>query len=57
MNKEDFKQRVMENIIFNEVKDSYVSTGYLRGKYQGLDIDYFNFNILFSSIFNYSSRI
>lgn len=32
--------KIIENHIFSELKDSIANLRYIKGKYQGLDIDY-----------------
>lgn len=51
MKKEEFEQRVLEQQIFNEVKDgSICNIDYIKGKYQGLNI---NYSRLYRRIINY----
>ena len=51
MNKEEFEQRVLEQQIFNEVKDgSICNIDYIKRKYQGLNI---NYSRLYRRIINY----
>lgn len=41
MDKEEFKKRLIETQIFNELKDCHFSgANYIKNKWQGLDIDY-----------------
>lgn len=49
--KDKFKQMALENLIFNDLKDSsFPGANYIRRKYQGLDID---FTRLYRRIVNY----
>ena len=50
MAREEFKQRVFEQQIFNELKDGSISINYIKSKYQGLDIDY---SRIYKRIINY----
>ena len=51
MNMRDFKQRVLEQQIFDELKDTSIrSSKYFKTKYQGADID---FTRLYTKIVNY----
>lgn len=50
MNKEEFKKKLMEQQIFDELKDCCISNNYIRLKYQGLDIDH---NKVYRRIVNY----
>ena len=54
MKKEDFKQRVLEQQIFDEIKDCYIKNGeYFRKKYKGTNIDY---SRLYRRIVNYQIK-
>lgn len=50
MNKEEFRRKLIEQQIFDELKECCISNNYLRKKYQGLDID---FNKVYRRIINY----
>lgn len=50
MNKEEFRKKLIEQTIFEELKDCCISNNYLRKKYQGLDIDH---NKVYRRIINY----
>lgn len=51
MNRKDFKQRVLEQQIFDELKDTSIrSSKHFKTKYQGADID---FTRLYTKILNY----
>lgn len=51
MSKTDFKKRVLEQQIFDELKDTSIkSSSYFKSKYQGADID---FSRLYRRIVNY----
>ena len=51
MNMKDFKQRVLEQQIFDELKDTSIKNSkYFRQKYNGSDID---FSRLYRRIINY----
>ena len=53
-NKEEFKRQLLENCIFNELKDSrFAGVNYIRTKYQGTDID---FTRLYRRIVNYQVK-
>lgn len=55
MSREDFRQRVLEQQIFNEVKDgSICNINYIKWKYQGLNI---NYSRLYRRIINYQIKI
>ena len=55
MKKEEFEQRVLEEQIFNDLKNtSIISSEYVRKKYQGLNIDY---SRLYRRIINYQIKI
>lgn len=54
MRKKDFKQRVLEQQIFDELKDTSIKNGkYFREKYNGSDID---FSRLYRRIINYQIK-
>lgn len=54
MVKEEFEQRVLEQQIFNDLKDASIwSSEYVRKKYQGLNIDY---SRLYRRIINYQIK-
>ena len=54
MNREDFKKKLIESQIFNELKDSAITgANYLRNKYEGADIDY---SRLYRRIVNYQVK-
>lgn len=54
MNREKFKKELLENCIFNELKDSCFSgINYIRNKYQGADID---FSKVYRRIVNYQVK-
>ena len=54
MNSEEFKIRLIEQQIFNELKDSPMTgVNYIRNKWQGLDIDY---SRLYRRIVNYQVK-
>lgn len=54
MAKEDFKQRVLEQQIFDELKDTSIkSSEYFRKKYNGADVD---FSRLYRRIVNYQVK-
>ena len=54
MERKEFKQRVLEDQIFNELKDGVLrSSEYLRKKYQGTDV---NFTRLYRRIINYQIK-
>lgn len=51
MNREKFKKELLENYIFNELKDCCFSgINYIRNKYQGAEID---FSKVYRRIVNY----
>lgn len=51
MNMKDFRQRVLEQQIFDELKDTSIrSSKHFKTKYQGADID---FTRLYTKIVNY----
>ena len=55
MSREDIRQRVLEQQIFNEVKDgSICNINYIKWKYQGLNI---NYSRLYRRIINYQIKI
>lgn len=54
MSREDFRQRVLEEQIFNELKDKSIKNGkYIRLKYQGTNI---NYSRLYVRIVNYQIK-
>ena len=54
MSKKDFRQRVLEQQIFDELKDTSIRSGkYFKTKYQGADID---FTRLYTKIVNYQIK-
>ena len=53
MKKEEVKQRVLEQQIFNEVKDASININYLKRKYAGIGI---NFPSLYRRIVNYQVK-
>lgn len=54
MSREDFSKRVLEQQIFDELKDTSIkSSEYFRRKYQGADIDYTR---LYRRIVNYQIK-
>ena len=54
MAKEDFTRRVLEEQIFNELKDTIIkSARYLRAKYEGSDV---NVSRLYRRIVNYQNQ-
>ena len=54
MEREEFEQRVLEQQIFNELKDGTIlSSEHIRRKYQGLNIDY---SRLYRRIINYQIK-
>lgn len=54
MRNRDFKQRVLEEQIFNELKDTSIkSSEYFRKKYQGADI---NYSRIYRRIVNYQIK-
>lgn len=54
MNAEKFKIKLMEQQIFDELKDSALTgCNYLKNKYKGLDIDY---SVIYRKIINYQIK-
>lgn len=54
MSREDFSRRVLEEQIFNELKDTIIkSARYLRAKYEGSDV---NVSRLYRRIVNYQIK-
>ena len=54
MSKKDFRQRVLEQQIFDELKDTSIrSSKHFKTKYQGADID---FTRLYTKIVNYKIK-
>lgn len=54
MDKEEFKRKLIENQIFNELKDCHFSGAkYIQNKWDGLDIDY---SRVYRRIINYQVK-